>query len=181
MNTDGTINTKEYPEYESKSQRYKMLTTMFATDNREWKDNVEHWKENKSRMFAILIQHCPKDLTQSLKSTGRYEAVNYSKDVNYLIKMIRDVAHQYDDTTQGTMDLVKSNLALYTTFITSEDDTEEFYGTFNTMEDMINVHCGSAGYHPQLYADHITLLCVARELDQTTISKDELEKRLKGC
>ena len=57
-----------------------MLTTMFATDHREWKDNVKHWKANKSCMFAILLQHCPKDLTQRLKSNGRYEAANDSKD-----------------------------------------------------------------------------------------------------
>ena len=153
-----------------------MLTTMFATDQREWKDNVKHWKANKSRMFAILLQHCTKDLTQKLKSNGRYEAVNESKDVIDLIKMIHDVAHQNDDNTQGTMALVTSGLALYTTFMTSEDDTEQFYDTFNSITDTINIQGGSAGYHPQLYADNLTLLCIDRDLDPTTISKDELEK-----
>ena len=150
-----------------------MITTMFDTDHREWKNNVKHWKANKSRMFAILLQHCPKDLTHRLKSNGRYRAVNGSNDVINLITIICDVAHQHDDTTQGTMDLVKSDLDIYTMFITSEDDTEEFYGTFNAMADTINVHSGSAGYHTQLYEDHLTLLCVERELDPATISKDE--------
>ena len=66
-NMDVNIRSEEDPEYKSKAQRYKMLTTMFATEHREWKDNVNHCKSNKSRMFAILIQHCPKDLTQRLK------------------------------------------------------------------------------------------------------------------
>ena len=74
-------------------------------------------------MFAILLQHCPKDLTQRLKSNGRYEAVNYSKDVIYLITMILDVDHQHDDNIQGTMAIVTSYLALYTTVMTREDDT----------------------------------------------------------
>ena len=74
------------------------------------------------------------------------------------------------------MDLVTSNLDLYTTFMTSEDDTEEFYGTFNSMADTINVHGGSARYHLQLYADHLGIICVERMLDPTTISNDELEK-----
>ena len=43
------------------------------------------------------------------------------------------------------------------------------------MADTINVRSGSARYHPQLYAYHITLLCLEQELDQTTIYKDELE------
>ena len=78
--------------------------------------------------------------------------------------MINDVVHQHDDTTQGNMALVKSYLSLYTTFMTSEDDTEAFYGTFNAMADTIDFHGGSDRYHPLIYADHITLLCVDREL-----------------
>ena len=104
----------------------------------------------------------------------RYEAINDSKDDISLVTMICDVAHQHDDTTQGTMALVTRYLALYTTFMTSEDDTEEFYGRINAMGDTINVHGGSAIYHPKLYADHLTLLCVERELYPTTISKDKL-------
>ena len=88
--------------------------------------------------------------------------------------MIRDVDHQHDDTTQGLMAFVTSEVALYTTFMTSEDDTEEFYNTFNSMVDTINVHGGSVSYHPQLYTDHLTFLCVERDLDQMTIYKDEL-------
>ena len=129
-----------------------------------------------SRMFAILLQHCPKDLMQKIKLNGRYEALNNSKYVIALITMIRDVAHQNDDTTQVTVALVTSDLALYTTVMTSEYGTEEFHGTFNDKQDTINVYVGSAGYHTQLYADYLTLLCVERQLDPTTISKDELEK-----
>ena len=96
---------------------------MFDTDHRDWKDNLKHWKTNQSRMFSILLQNFPKDLTQRLKLNGIYEAVNDSKDVISLINMICDVAHNRDDTTQGTMDLVTSDLVLYNTFMTDEDDT----------------------------------------------------------
>ena len=95
--------------------------------------------------MRILLQHCPKDLTQRLKSNVRYEAKNYSKDVISLITMIRYVAHQHDGSTQVTVALVTSDLALYTTFMTSENGTEEFYGMFNAMADMINVHGRSSG------------------------------------
>ena len=61
---------------------------MFSTDHIEWKDNLKHWKANKFRMFVILLQHCPKYLTQKLKSNGRYEAVNDRKDFIDLITMI---------------------------------------------------------------------------------------------
>ena len=70
------------------------------------------------------------------------------------------------------MALVTSNLALYTMFMTSEDNTEKFYGTFNAMADIINFHDGSVGYHPHLYAYPIAPLCVEREMYQSTIFKD---------
>ena len=115
-------------------------------------------------------------MTQRIKSNGRYEAVNDIKDVIALITMIHGVVHQHYDNIQGTMALLTSNLALYTTFMTSEDDIEEFYGTFNSMADRINVHGGSAGYDPHLYVDHHAILLVERILDLTTISKGELER-----
>ena len=74
------------------------------------------------------------------------------------------------------MALVTSDLALYTTFMTSEDDTEEFYGTFNAMAENINVHGGSAGYHPHLYVDPLAIFLVESMMDLTTISKGELER-----
>ena len=70
-----------------------MFTSMFATEHRDRKDNVKHWKSNKSCRFAILLQHFPMDLMQRLKSNGRYETANDSKDIIALIMMIRDVAH----------------------------------------------------------------------------------------
>ena len=99
-------------------------------------------------MFAILLQHCPKDLMQRLKSNSKYHAVNDKKDVITLVTMIRDVAHAHDDTTQGTIAIVSRDVALYTTFIGSGDDTDDFYRTFLAMVETINVHGGSAGYLP---------------------------------
>ena len=137
---------------------------------------MKHWKANKSRLFGFLLQHFPKYLSQYLNSNGRFEAMNDSKDVISLIPMIYDVYHQHDNTTHGTMALVTNDLALYTMFTTIEDHREEFNGTFNAMADKINFHGRSAEYHPQLYADHIAILCVERMLDPTTIFKGELEK-----
>ena len=43
------------PEYESKAQRYRMLINRYSHDHDEWKSRVKHWKDNKSRMFAIFF------------------------------------------------------------------------------------------------------------------------------
>ena len=54
-------------------------------------------------MFAIVLQYCPPDLAQTLKSKDLWIPTKAKMDVIALTKMIRDVAHAHDDTTQGTM------------------------------------------------------------------------------
>ena len=88
--------------------------------------------------------------------------------------IIRDVAHAHDDTTQGTMAIVSSDVALYTTFMSSTDDTNDFYQTFLAVAETINVHGGSTGYHPQLFSDHFTVLYGGRKLDPDTMTQKEL-------
>ena len=87
------------PEYESKSQRYQMLIGRYARDRDKWESSVKHLKDNKSRMFAILLQHCPKYPMQRLKFNIKYHAGNDKKDAITLVTMIRDVTHAHNDTT----------------------------------------------------------------------------------
>ena len=58
----------EDPEYEVKLLRYKMQISKYGRDLDEWSKNVKNWKNNRSHMFAIVLQHCPADLVQRLKS-----------------------------------------------------------------------------------------------------------------
>ena len=76
------------------------------------------------------------------------------------------------------MAIVSSDVALYTTFMSSADDTDYFYRTFLAMVETINVQAGSAGYHPPLWDDHFTLLCEERNIDAalTTAKKVAIEK-----
>ena len=105
-------NSVEDPEYEIKSLRYLMHLSTYTRNHNEWSKNVKNWKNNSSRMFAIVLQHCPKYLTQRLKSTPRYSMTNTTKDIIDLTRRIRDASHAHDNTTQGTMSIVASNVSL---------------------------------------------------------------------
>ena len=70
-------------------------------------------------------------------------------DVIALTKMIRDVAHTHDDTTQGTMAIVASDMTLYTTYMNKDETPAAFCRTFQANVDTINTHGGSAGRHPK--------------------------------
>ena len=115
-------------------------------------------------MFAIVLQHCPEDLVQRLKSKDRWTTINTGKDVISLTRMIRDLAHAHDDTTQGTMAIVASDMALYTTYMSKSETPVSFNRTFQANVDTINTHGGCAGRHPELVTQHITRLMSERRL-----------------
>ena len=65
--------------------------------------------------------------------------------------MIRDAAHAHDNTTQGEMSIVASDVSLYTIYMSKTEKPVDFL-TFQATVDTINTHGGCAGHHPQLVA-----------------------------
>ena len=95
-------------------------------------------------------------------------------DVIALTKMICDVAHAHDDTTQGTMAIVASDMTLYTSYMSKSETPASFCCTFQANVDTINTHGGSAGRHPKLFDEHVARLVSKRDLDSD--DSDGLEK-----
>ena len=89
-----------------------MQIRMYTRNHDEWSKNIKNWKNNRSCMFAIVLQHCSKYLTQRLKSNSCYSVTNSTKDIIALTMMICDAAHAHNDTTQGTMAIVESDVYL---------------------------------------------------------------------
>ena len=90
--------------------------------------------------------------------------------------MIRDVAHAHDDTTQGTMAIVASDMTLYTSYMNKSETPASFCCTFQANVDTINTHGGSAGRHPKLFNEHVARLVAKRGLDSD--DSDGLEKAI---
>ena len=91
-------------------------------------------------------------------------------DVIALTKMICDVVHAHDDTTQGTLAIVASDMTLYTTYISKSETPAAFCRTFKANVDTINTHGGSTGRHPQLFNDHVARLMSERGLIVSTFA-----------
>ena len=94
-----------------------MHAQKYACCDDEYSKLLKSWKNNCSRMFAIVLQHCPPDLVQRLKSKDLWAVTKEKLDVITLTKMMRDVAHVHDDTTPGIMAIVTSDMTLYTTYM----------------------------------------------------------------
>ena len=102
-------------------------------------------------------------------------------DVIALTKMIHDVAHAHDDTTQGTMAIVASDMTLYTTYMSKSETPASFCCTFQANVDTINTHGGSAGRHPKLFDEHVARLMSERGLDPDSDDVDELKKVIRDA
>eukprot|EP00957_Ditylum_brightwellii_P161847 12323117-Ditylum_brightwellii.AAC.1 len=89
--------------------------------------------------------------------------------------MIHDVAHADDDTTQGTMAIVASNMTLYTTFMSKAEMPVAFCCTFQANVDTINAHGRCAGRHPKLPDEHVKHLMSERGLGNNS-NTDDLKK-----
>ena len=92
-----------------------LMAQKYARCDDKYSKLVKSWKNNRSHMFDIVLQHCPPDLVQRLKSKDLWAITKGRLDVIAITKMICDVAHAHDDTTQGTMAIVASDMTLYTT------------------------------------------------------------------
>ena len=99
--------------------------------------------------------------------------------------MIRDLAHLHDDTTQGTMAIVASDMVLYTTYMSKSETPVSFNHTFQANVDTINTHGGCAGRHPELVTQHMERLMFARNLtldgDANDLKKVKADAERAAC
>eukprot|EP00957_Ditylum_brightwellii_P011970 903059-Ditylum_brightwellii.AAC.1 len=130
-------------------------------------------------MLAIVLQHCPADLVQRLKSKDLLGVTNLGTDIIALTRMICDVAHAHNDMTQGTVTIVTSDMTLYTTFMSKAETPVAFCCTFHANVDTIKAHSGCAGHHPKLLDEHIERLVSECGLDDNS-DTDELKKMVDG-
>ena len=71
--------------------------------------------------------------------------------------MIQDLLHEHDETKQGMMVLVESQLQMFLGW--QKDDTPENYlKLFKARTDAINAHGGRAGFHFDLYEEYLAKL-----------------------
>eukprot|EP00957_Ditylum_brightwellii_P104460 7957769-Ditylum_brightwellii.AAC.1 len=93
--------------------------------------------------------------------------------------MICDVAHAHNNTTQGTMAIVASDMTLYTTLMNKAETPVAFCLTFQANVDTINAHGGCAGHHLKLLDEHVKHLMFDYGFDNSS-DTDELKKMVDG-
>ena len=69
----------------------------------EWRADSRDWKSNSSRMYNLILQHCPTDLEDKLNGMASSETIRLIGDALMLFKILHDICHKYDELRKGTM------------------------------------------------------------------------------
>ena len=111
MKTDGTkeetTNKKFIYELQIEFEKWKLV-------HADWDKTTRIWKENKSKVYHLILCQCPPELIEHLKSIGIWEKTSSDLDVVNLLVMVRAVCLKLDETKQGVMSAVNSDIRLYT-------------------------------------------------------------------
>ena len=83
------------------------------------------------KIFALVLEHCPSDLEEVLKTLSAWEKVHDEQDAIQLLKMVRNVAMDQSETKQTVMSYVKSFYELFTFY----QDKHATLDNYNIMEE----------------------------------------------
>ena len=75
--------------------------------------NTSAWDVNHAKIFALVLEHCPPDLKEVLKTLSAWDKVEEEQDAIELLKLVRDVAMDKAETKQTVMSYVESFLELF--------------------------------------------------------------------
>ena len=168
-----TLPPKPKKEKDTDDDIFKMDVSIWVEEYKEFRSKCAAWEENKARMYNLVLLQCPRALETQLKTLSDWENISSDQDVVELLLLIRDVTHKHDETKQGTMALVESDLLLYLSHMKTGDDPDDFMRLFKAQVDTINAHGGQAGLHPRLLNEHYDELVEYHPKDAKDLTSEE--------
>ena len=81
---------------------------------KQWIVDSAAWETNRAKIFALVLEHCPPDLEEVLKTLSSWVKVHDEQDAIDLLKMVRNVALDQTETKQTVMSYVESSYELFT-------------------------------------------------------------------
>ena len=147
LDADGVQQLEDYSddEYDAMLAEWKLDVSEYVEDMKEYRTAKRDWDDCRVRIYNLLLTHCPKELETKLKEMSNWAKISADRDAIELVKLIRGITHKHDETAQGTMAYMESDLLLYTTFMSKQDTLQDFYDLFTAQYETINAHSGHAG------------------------------------
>jgi hypothetical protein len=95
--------TRDVPDSLIKAQM-----DIYMIHYKHWLEETRQWKNNRARLYALILQHCPPDLEEVLKTMSPWKTVSSGYDAVGLLRMVKNVAHDQTEAKQTVMGFVES-------------------------------------------------------------------------
>ena len=93
---------------------YKCDMEIYMVKYKNATHEEEEWETCSSKIYNLLLIHCPPDLEEVLKTMTNLDSVSASEDAMGLLAMIRNVLHNKTGAKQTVMTFVKSTIEFFT-------------------------------------------------------------------
>ena len=113
--------------------KIKFNMEIYMIHYKAWMTDELAWKTNRSRIYVLVLMHCPPDLKEVLKTLSTWNAVRDDQDAIGLLKLICNVAHDQTEAKQTTMGFVESIAELFTYHQSEKESNNEYSIMFNVM------------------------------------------------
>ena len=92
----------------------KMKMDIYILHYKVWVGEDKAWKTNRSRLYALVLMHCPPNLEEILKTISVWNVVSKAHNAIGLLKMVPNVVHDQTEAKQTVMGFVESIAEFFT-------------------------------------------------------------------
>ena len=145
---------------------YQADMTVYLSKKKRYDDQELELEELDTKGYNLVLEHCPPELTAKLNNINSWPGTEDKQSVVMLLKMIHNIAHNMKRRNQSLMSTVENDSELYPKYQELTQSSNKFYNVFNATINTINDYGGQAGYHPQVYKNH---LVASKDKDGITV------------
>ena len=88
---------------------------------------IRTWEDNGSRLFNLILQHCPPTLVLKIEGQPVYDSCKDARDPAALLVIVYDITYKHDATKNKTITIVKPDMELYLSYQGKTNLIDEHY------------------------------------------------------
>ena len=89
---------------------YAMEYSNYMMELNSWLSAKDNWEENGQRVYSIILQHFHTTLELKISEKTGWISVRDSREMVGLLKLIKKITHNQDETKHAVMSVVECEL-----------------------------------------------------------------------
>ena len=135
---DGTKETVvlDNDAFNHEKEVYKRDWFQYERDIEKYDKEAKQWATNSAKMYHIVMQHWE----ERLQALQEWQRIKADQDVLKLMRSIESISHKHDESKQGTMALIESDIRMITLRQEDGEKNGRYKERFVAQAGTINAH-----------------------------------------